>query len=257
MPAALRIAALLLAGSSFVQDEDKFRAGYEADLRAPDGWLSVSDLIWLKDGATKVPGGSVKVRSGKVVYQPATGAAVELKSDKPPGSPNVVDAAGVKMTLIDRQGKLGIRVKDPDAETRRNFPGCKWFPIRQAWDIKARWVAYPKPRQIPILNVLGQTGPEPSPGYAEFSLAGKSLRLEPITEDDHLFFIFKDKTADESTYPAGRFLYAALPRNGVVDLDFNQAENPPCAFTAYATCPLPPKQNVLPVAIEAGEKRFH
>ncbi len=151
---------------------------------------------------------------------------------------------------------MALRVKDPNAAARRNFTGTQWFPVRQAWDIKARWVPYATPRQIPILNVLGMTGPEPSPGYAEFTLSGRKCRLEPITEDDHLFFIFKDLTAGKTTYAAGRFLYAATPVNGTVELDFNEAENPPCAFTPYATCPLPPKQNALPVAIEAGEKSY-
>jgi hypothetical protein len=106
---------------------------------------------------------------------------------------------------------------------------------------------------IPILNILGDTEQNPSPGYAEFELDGTPCRLEPLLESDHLFFIFKDATSGKQTYPAGRFLYAGLPKQGKVILDFNQAENPPCAFTAYATCPLPPRQNHLRVAIEAGE----
>ena len=100
---------------------------------------------------------------------------------------------------------------------------------------------------------LGDTEPLPSPGYAEFRLNGRELRLEPVLEDNELFFIFRDQTAGKETYGSGRFLYTALPRDGKVELDFNKAENPPCAFTPYATCPLPPKQNVLPIRIEAGE----
>ena len=101
------------------------------------------------------------------------------------------------------------------------------------------------------------TSDEPSPGAAEFTLQGRAMRLEPIVEDDHLFFLFKDLTSGKTTYGSGRFLYAAMPKDGVVELDFNKAENPPCAFTAFATCPLPPKQNALPIAVDAGEKKYH
>jgi uncharacterized protein len=248
-------AMLLSAGTPYINVVEQFRAGYEAELRAPDGWLSVTGLIWLNEGVTKAPGGAARLQAGRVRFEAPTGPAIPMKSDKP-GPPNVVNAGGVAITLLDRGGRLALRVRDPSSAARRNFTGCQWFPIRATWDIKAKWVPYPKPKQIPILNILGMTDPEPSPGYAEFTIAGNTLRLEPITEADHLFFIFKDRTAGKSTYAAGRFLYAALPRDGRVELDFNKAENPPCAFTAYATCPLPPRQNVLPVAIEAGEKKY-
>ena len=100
------------------------------------------------------------------------------------------------------------------------------------------------------------TDHEPSPGYAEFTLQGKTMRLEPVLEDGELFFMFKDATSSKTTYGAGRFLYADLPKGNTVELDFNKAHNPPCAFTAFATCPLPPKQNILTASIEAGEKRY-
>jgi len=121
-------------------------------------------------------------------------------------------------------------------------------------------VPWPSPRMIPIPNVLGQVNDLPSPGYAEFTVAGRRLRLEPVIEEpgaEELFFIFRDQTAGRETYPAGRFLYAPMPKDGVVVLDFNKAYSPPCAFTAYATCPLPPPQNRLPVRVEAGEKNPH
>jgi uncharacterized protein (DUF1684 family) len=151
---------------------------------------------------------------------------------------------------------MGVRVRDPNAETRRDFTGCKWFPADPAWRVTAKWVAYPKPKTIAITNILGMTDQEPSPGYAEFTVQGKTLRLESVTEDGELFFMFKDATSARTTYGAGRFLYAAIPKGREVELDFNKAHNPPCAFTAFATCPLPPKQNVLAVAIEAGEKSY-
>jgi len=123
--------------------------------------------------------------------------------------------------------------------------------------VTARWVADTK--KIPILNVLGQTEDMESPGYAAFQLHGQEYRLRPVFEEagaQELFFIFRDQTSGKETYGAGRFLYSALPKDGTVELDFNKAYNPPCAFTAYATCPLPPAENRLAVRIEAGEKKY-
>jgi uncharacterized protein len=122
--------------------------------------------------------------------------------------------------------------------------------------VSAKFIAYEKPRRIPITNVLGETEMEPSPGVVLFQMHGRQLQLDPVDEDGRLFFIFRDLTAGKQTYPAGRFLYADAPRHGEVELDFNKAENPPCAFTAFATCPLPPKQNRLAVGIEAGELNY-
>ena len=145
---------------------------------------------------------------------------------------------------------------DNNSPARKNFPGLGWFPVKDEYRITGAFVAYPEPKMIPIADVLGETTPTPSPGYVTFTVRGKEYRLEPVTEDNQLFFMFRDLTSGKQTYPAGRFLYANLPRNGKVVLDFNRAHNPPCAYTAYATCPLPPQQNSLAVRMEAGELNF-
>lgn len=160
------------------------------------------------------------------------------------------------MTAIKRTDRLGIRLRDPNAATRREFTGTKWFPPDESWLVKAKWVGLAKPKKIPITNILGMTEDEDCPGYAEWTRGGKTLRLEPVAEGNQLFFMFRDATSGRTTYGAGRFLDASTPKNGEVTLDFNQAYNPPCAFTAYATCPLPPRQNRLPVAVNAGEKMY-
>jgi hypothetical protein len=257
----MRIAVIFLplvlsaaAGVNYQQ----WRAEREASLKAPDGWLSVAGLSWLHEGANAVelpPGAgkpSISLRlSGKTVaYEGRT-----LKSDATE-HPDVLRFNGVTVTIIERGGKTGVRLRDPNAETRRDFTGCKWFPADSVWRIDAKWIAYPKPKSIAITNILGMTDQEPSPGYAEFSVKGQTVRLEPVLEDNELFFMFKDATSSSTTYGAGRFLYAALPKNDRVELDFNEATNPPCAFTAFATCPLPPRQNILTVSIPAGEKRY-
>ncbi len=233
----------------------EWRANYEASLKAPDGWLSVAGLSWLHEGANTIDVPNQKrivlrLDSGKV-----TSEKRHLKSDAT-DHPDVLKYGEVTLTIIERGGKTGVRLRDPNAETRREFTGCKWFPADPAWRISAKWVPYLKPKTIAITNILGMTDQEPSPGYAEFTLQGKKMTLEPVLEDGELFFMFKDATSARSTYGAGRFLYAALPKGSEVELDFNKAHNPPCAFTAFATCPLPPKQNILTAAIEAGEKNY-
>jgi uncharacterized protein (DUF1684 family) len=259
----MRLALILAAGAALAaaagpENYAQWRAHYEASLKAPDGWLSVAGLTWLHEGANSVelpPGASQKtialrVDRGKVTYQGRL-----LKTDDAE-HPDVLKFGDVSLTIIERGGKVGVRIRDPRAESRRTFTGCKWFPADPAWRIEAKWVAYPKPKTIAITNILGMTDQEPSPGYAEFTLQGKTMRLEPVLEDSELFFIFKDATSTTTTYGAGRFLYAAVPKGNTVELDFNKAHNPPCAFTAFATCPLPPKQNILTASIEAGEKRY-
>jgi uncharacterized protein (DUF1684 family) len=232
----------------------EWRANYEASLKAPDGWLSVAGLYWLHEGANTVELPHQKIaldlNAGKVTYEKR-----QLKSDAT-DHPDVLKFGDASVTIIERGGKTGVRVRDPNAETRRDFTGCKWFPASDAWRVKAHWVPYPKPKTIAITNILGMTDREPTPGYAEFTLQGRKMTLEPVLEDGELFFMFKDATSAKTTYGAGRFLYAALPKGDAVELDFNKAHNPPCAFTAFATCPLPPKQNILPAAIEAGEKSY-
>jgi uncharacterized protein (DUF1684 family) len=245
--------AVLAAGG--VSGYSEWRANYEASLKAPDGWLSVAGLSWLHEGANTVDLPSQKpivlrLSNGKAFFENR-----QLKSDAT-DHPDVLKFGDISLTIIERGGKTGIRLRDPNAETRREFTGCKWFPASDTWRIHARWVPYPKPKTIAITNILGMTDQEPSPGYAEFTLQGKKLTLEPVLDDGELFFMFKDATSAHTTYGAGRFLYAALPKANEVELDFNKAHNPPCAFTAFATCPLPPKQNILSVAIEAGEKSY-
>ena len=250
----LAAATLLAATPSYVDSAAKWRTGYEASLKAPDGWLNVAGLDWLHEGENhveSVTGKPVFVLRGRKV----TLGGRELKNDHD-GTPDVLKFGDFSVTVIERDGNIGIRIRDPHAAPVREFTGCKWFPAAEKWIVKAKWVPYAKPKKIAITNILGMTGDEDSPGYAEFTLNGQTARLEPVIDEGQLFFMFKDRTTGKATYPAGRFLYAPIPKGNEVALDFNQAHNPPCAFTAYATCPLPPRQNTLAVAIEAGEMNY-
>jgi uncharacterized protein (DUF1684 family) len=241
------------AGTSYLDEAARWRADYEKSLKAPGGWLSVAGLFWLKPGDNKL---TVGTPPQTVAFNFANKTISFKGKAMKPDSDEKIEIAGVTLQPIERDGNYGIRVRDPNAETRREFTGCKWFPASEAWRIKAKWVPFPQPKKIAITNILGMTDDEPSPGYAEFTLKGQTIKLQPVTEDGELFFMFKDTTTGKTTYPAGRFLYSAMPKGDEVVLDFNQTHNPPCAFTAFATCPLPPRQNTMAVAIEAGEMNY-
>lgn len=269
--AALAAVPLLFAAASFVDEEQHWRSAYEYSLKAPEGWLSVAGLFWLHEGANsagsdahsevRLPAGApahagvFRLERGAITWVPAHGASVPVQPDTS-DRPTVITMGDLSLTAIRRTNKTGIRLRDPNASTRRAFKGSAWFPPDQSWLVTAKWIALPRPKKIPITNILGMTEDQDCPGYAEWTRDGKTYRLEPVLEGDQLFFMFKDATNARTTYGAGRFLYADAPKNGQVVLDFNHAHNPPCAFTAYATCPLPPPQNRLATAVNAGEKMY-
>lgn len=247
----------------------QWRAGYEENLRAPQGWLSLAGLIWLHDGKNAIPlparctvdSFTVAFQDGKASVHVKKTATVTLNGTAITEAPltldeSLIETCGVTSTFIRRGERFGIRTRDPEAQTRHDFHGLQWYAPDVKFRVRATWHPYAPPQSIPITNVLGDTSPEPCPGYAEFALAGHTYRLEPIIEGPELFFLFRDETSKDQTYGSGRFLKAAMPKDGFVILDFNRAYNPPCAYTNLATCPLPPRQNRLATKIEAGEKRY-
>ena len=267
---------------SYKSEIEQWRQGREAGLKADGGWLTVAGLFWLKDGENTVrtdksktivlPEGSAPAsvgvfmfRDGQTIFRADSGAKVTvngvpatsaaLKPDTS-GAPDMLQVNDLTMFVIKRGQRFGIRLKDKNSAMRKNFTGLKFFPPDERYRVTAKFVLYNPPRMIPIPNILGEMEQEASPGYVEFTLNGRVCRLDPITEDGTLFFIFKDLTSGKETYPPGRFLNTPMPVNSEVTLDFNQAYNPPCGFTPYATCPLPPKQNVLAIRVEAGELRY-
>jgi uncharacterized protein len=274
------------AGPSYRGQIGKWREDREARLRADGGWLTVVGLFWLKDGRNSfgsdaaceivLPAGSAPAVAGafslaeghvSVALEPGVGGSVggravagtmELRPDSS-GSPDVLELGRLSLHVVERSGRLGIRLKDRESSLRQAFTGLSWFPVDERYRIVARFVPYDPPKTLKVQNVLGNVIPMPSPGRAEFTIEGKALRLDGVLEEPdakEIFFIFRDRTSGQETYGAGRFLYAELPKDGKLVLDFNKAYSPPCAFTPYATCPLPPLQNRLPVRIEAGEKKY-
>lgn len=271
--------------ATYAADLAKWRTQREERLKADGGWLTVTGLFWLHEGAnpfgsapsneitlpagTPARAGVFELRQSKVSVRLQPGVAgfvggqavagTRPMADDGSGSPDVLTLGRTTMHVIARGGRYGIRLKDQDSVARRQFKGLTWYAPAPAYRVTAKFVPYAPPRPISVPNILGEIEEMRSPGYAVFTLEGKEVRLEPVLESAdarELFFIFRDQTSGKGTYPGGRFLYSALPQNGTVVLDFNKAYNPPCAFTRYATCPLPPKGNRLEVSIEAGEKDY-
>ena len=252
--------------------EDSIRAWQKHrndGLRAEDGWLTLVGLFWLKPGNNTIGSGekndfvlpksssparigTLHLEGDKVSFTDAKGASRNLSYDE--DKPDKVQVGSISFFVIKRGDRFGVRAKDSNNPVRRNFQGMQFFPINPALHFTAKFI--PDSKKIPILNILGQTEMQESPGIVEFRYQGNTYHLRPIYEGKTLFFLFKDPTNRTETYQAGRMLNTPLPENGKVDLDFNRAYTPPCTFTPYATCPLPPKENTLPFAVNAGEKRY-
>jgi uncharacterized protein (DUF1684 family) len=254
-------------------------------LRRPDGWLSVVGLYWLDPGentfgadtANKAvfPGEGVPDIAGSFFL---TGETVRMEVE--PGvliteegepitslvltsdgsrRPTTVRMGSLQWQVIQRQDLTGIRLRDTATAALAAFDGIETFPVSLGWRIPARFDRYDPPRVIEVPNVLGQVNEQPSPGAIVFRVGGERVRLEVTgdPEGQRFSIVFGDQTNGNETYGGGRFLEVPAPGgNGWTFVDFNKAYNPPCVFTAYATCPLPTRQNRLPVRIEAGERMY-
>lgn len=268
------------------QEIEKWQSTRVAGLKKEDGWLSLVGLFWLNEGENKfgsdssnlvvlpqdkAPGlaGSFKLDKGHVQLAALPGAEItvegkpvssmDLKDDNDESGPTILKLGTLIMNVVKRSERIGIRVKDTASRTRQEFKGLDSYPIDPKWRLEARFEPYQPPKFIPITNVLGMTDNETSPGALAFEVGGKTYRLDPILEkgETDYFVMIADETTGSETYGAGRYLYVAPPdASGKVIIDFNKAYSPPCAFTNFATCPLPPKQNHLSLRIDAGEKKY-
>ena len=246
---------------AYVKEIQDWQARRAARLKAEDGWLSLVGLQWLNPGSNVLEGvGKFDLKDGKVTYTPAAGgASQELRDDTDANGPTVIQLGTKRVNVIKRNDKYGLRIKDANSPARVHFLGLDYFPINSKWRFKARFEPYNPPHKVPIVNVLGMTSDETSPGQLAFDVDGQTYRIQPILEqgESDWFIIFKDATSGKETYPAARYVYAHPPGpDGTTILDFNKAYNPPCTFTPFATCPLPPPQNKLPFRVEAGEKKY-
>ena len=264
-----------------------WRQNRSSSLTSDSGWLTLAGLFWLKDGDNSFgsePGndlvlnnaslarkaGTFTLSGSQVSFTPAADAgillngravdstAVKLVSDAR-GEPTELASGALRFFVIERSGRLGVRVRDLKNPRRLRFRGLEYFPISNKWALSARFVPYQPVRRIKIINVLGMEEDDVSPGAVVFSQHGREWRLDTVLEspgDETLFIMFADTTSGHETYGAGRFLTIPMPVEGVALLDFNKAYNPPCALNDFATCPLPPPQNRLPLRVDAGELKY-
>ena len=270
---------------AYVEEIDAWHKRRVDRLTSKTGWLSLVGLYWLKEGentfgsdatnSIKFPKekspdfiGSVYLADGalrteivsgvNVLYNDSLISSIEMKPDVS-GNPTILHLDSLSWYIIKRGERFAIRLRDSENENIKNFSGIERYPVDTTWRVEAKLVAYNPPKMMDVPNITGTISEEQSPGALVFVIDGKEYRLDPIGRPGgkSLFVIFADHTNGYETYGAGRFLYAKMPgEDGKTVLDFNKAYNPPCAFTRFATCPLPPKQNVLQIEVTAGEKNY-
>jgi len=283
--AALAAAAPEAAASSFERENTEWRAWRRERLTSETGWVSLIGLHWLREGdnllgsapearlalpVDRAPAtlGVLRLIAGEVtlIPEPGSGLTADGESATAPillgtdadEETTQLGFGSLDMYVIERGERLGLRVRDAEAKLRKEFPGLDYFRADPAYRVEARFAPNPPGSTVKVVDVLGMVGDIPSPGRVEFELLGSTYSLTALddTGDGRLFLIVGDRTNGYDTYGAGRYLYAAAPVDGTTVVDFNRLYNPPCAFTAFSTCPLPPKENKLPLRIEAGEKKF-
>lgn len=272
---------------NFLADNAIWRNERKQDLLKPDGWSSLVGLHWLElkahyigssagSGIRLAVGppklGMVEQRDGRIYLTPESGVAltldgepltgkgrVELKTDHDQ-APSLIgfDEGKGLLSVIKRGQRFGLRIKHADAPTRLHFAGLDYWPADPGWKIVGKFVPHPPGKTMPIVDIIGTSTDAPNPGAVEFVREGKTYRIEAMGEPgNELFLVFADRTSGHGSYPAGRFMDTLGPdAQGKVVLDFNRAYSPPCAFTTFATCPLPPPENRLDLAVTAGEKTY-
>ena len=253
------------------EDLKEWQARRHAELAGPESWLGVRGLFWLAPGLNSVgsaegsvvllPGGPAHLgdlhwQDWRVIWQPVDGEARELQTDIA-GQPTVVDFQNWSFFLVDRENRLAARLRDRDWALNQPFSGLDYFDFDPAWQIEAEWQALSPSVRMEVPNVSGDLKVVDVSHQAVFEVAGQRVTLLPMSvSDKEVFFVFRDRTSGKETYGGGRFLKAAPAVNGMIRLNFNCAYNPPCAFTPFATCPLPPSENWLPFAVPVGERKW-
>jgi uncharacterized protein (DUF1684 family) len=262
-----------------------FRAERQKTLLADNGWFTVSGLHFLNLGENTfgsdplndlvmdyadVPrqAGTIFMEGTKVTIKAPEGAELTYNGKPAKSGPlrlsvqgrpaDTVTFGSVTFFLHFSGPRLAIRVRDRKAPLRANFSGLKWYPPDPAYRVIGTFAPLTQPRAVQAPTILGDLEPFTVTGTVSFDLGGRTHRMEAWRSGERLWFVFRDQTSADTTYPSARFLYADAPSaDGKVVLDFNRAQNPPCAYNPWTTCPLPPPMNRLPVRIEAGEKRYH
>lgn len=268
----------------YSEEMDRWHAEMEKTVRAEDGWLSFVGLYWLNEGENTVGSaaeaaiilpertpqqiGVITLRDGEVIFKVTMdtpvfvdGSVVEtaiLRDQTASDGASVVQVGDARFGVTKRGDEYWVRVRDPHSSKRLNFSGRTWFPVDASYRVRGAYTAHDSQRQIEVENTAGSSTTLLSTGHVAFELSGQTYNLEVFynveSKVDHVWLIFKDATSGVSTYGSGRFLYSVLDADGTVEFDFNKAYHPPCAFTEFTACPVPPKGNILPIAIPVGER---
>jgi uncharacterized protein (DUF1684 family) len=280
--------ALVIAAQPAAQQLDiaaltKFRSDREATLKADNGWLTVAGLHFLNPGDNRIGSdpsndivldfpsvpkhvGVITLKGTSVRIRAAEGQTLVI-NDKPlteselhgsfDGKPNDTITFGPVSFFVHYSGpRLALRVRDQNSSIRTRFRGLRWYEPNPAYRAVGTFKPYAEVKVVQIPNILGDLEPFNAVGTVTFSMAGSEHTMEAWRSGKRLWFVFRDRTSGRDTYPSARFLYADEPIDGKVIVDFNFAQNPPCAYNPFTTCPLPPQQNRLTIAIEAGEKKY-
>jgi uncharacterized protein (DUF1684 family) len=281
--------------SGWQQEIISWRAQHVVELQKPDGWLALAGLEWLEPGdnsfgsakdnkihlpssapahlgVLRLDGENITLNSPVEGFpagflidgKPAQAQTLHTDPDHDKNNPRLTIGT-LNLYVIHRGERFALRIKDAKSAALTGFHGLKWYGPNEAYRVTAHWIPYTPQKTFTIATLIGTSYPAQVPGSAEFTLQGKTYRLDPILEDPaaaKLFFLLRDTTSTSTSYGACRFLYTGFPDQGLdkpgeLVLDFNRLENPPCAYTPYATCPLPPRQNHLPIPLPVGEQRYH
>lgn len=268
------------AEENYIHTLKEWRSSMNDAIRKEDGWLALGGLFWLRQGvntfgsaitndivlpdSSPPHAGVIDLEDGRMHLKTSspgmlringrTAEAGVLQPDSS-GDPTRVSLGPLTLIIIQRGERHGVRLWDNTRRSRTTYPARTWFPPDISWRLEVDFEPHDPPLAISIPNVLGDSTDEPAVGRITFSHHGQSYALESLqSEADGLWLIFGDRTNGQETYPSGRFLMCPASEHGRVTLDFNRAYNPPCAFTEFATCPLPPYQNLLDLKVKAGER---
>ena len=279
----LLLVSQLTTAATWQEDLQSWKDSRVKSLTRPHGWLSLIGMEWFHNGDTSIGSasdngivlphgpdyiGTFNMVNGKITFKTNSDVLGLLTiNDKPAEkSFNVMmdTQENTSVFKIDtflfyviERGKPALRIKDSKAKTLEEFKGLDYFDVSSKFRVDAEFVTYSPEKDVEIINVLGLLTKDKSPGYLKFKIGEKYYQLDTLDAGDEFYLIFADKTSGRSSYGPGRFLYVPKAKvDGSIKVDFNRAYNPPCAFTDYSTCPLPPPQNRIPVFIEAGEKKY-
>ncbi len=287
-PLLVALVAVLLWGCSdgetHVEEVEAWHARRVESLTAPNGWLTLAGLYWLEPGENRfgadstselifpdssLPGylGSFYLTGDSVTARIASGVRVQPGANTDSfgvvtdlyENPTEFEYGSYAWYVIDREGRIGVRLRNEENPARSAFAGIERYPVTRTWRVKGRFDRFEEPREMEVPTVLNEPATLTTPGAVEFEMHGETHRLEVVGEPDakRLWILFADPTNRTTTYPAGRYVYIDAPgADGEVVIDFNMSYSPPCAFSDFATCPFPPPQNRLKIPVEAGEKRY-